>query len=445
MRRTSAAVVALGVLFVVAACTSDNTTSPPRATTALASSRSVNIAFTCSSNTFSTMSNDAKAYFANHDPVFDSISNMKKLWIASPATAVPTGFNILARTATVRDGGKEIGSAALGGKFVLDVVGCMSTVLPVDTTFHPELALANGVFEVKGGADTVPALAEVAVAHSATTQASPVWGAQPYTNWSRTAAPGYPAYLVFGYPLGADVRTSGFDLGTIPNAVSEKPYVETNFPNYLFRVGLCVNPSNGNNTALNRLIHAGSIVTGFLDPNSQQDQGATFCTQANTIAMMNRTWLQRFASNALSIISPRYAFAMQGLGGGDFGIGGLPDGWSPIVPNSILGNGITLSFGGPVKNTFADTLFDVTITAMDAAGAPVPGVVVTMSVNNNHGVPAGAIIVGDSLPKTTRTSGAVTFHLGVGKAGGFILAANGLVSNVATQSAVSNQFQVQNK
>lgn len=432
MRRTPVALFALVVSLVVVACsTNDSTTSPPRGV-APAPSRAL-LSLTCSNAVFSTMTQDAKAYFPAKDQVFDSIANMKKLFGTSLAAATPTGFHILSRTADVRNGGSQIGSAAAGGKFVLDVVGCMS-VGSVDDTFKPDQALDKGVFEVKGNANADAALAKVASAGHAALNASPLWGAEPNGVWTRT---GQAQYLVYGYPLGASVTTSGFEMGTIPQSVS-RAGIAGGLAN-LFRVGLCIQPASG--ASANRLIHAGAIVTGLLDPASNVDQGASFCAGHLSSSVTNTTWLQRLASGALAVISPSRLFAQFD---GGLGIGGLPDGWSPIVPNSIPGASITLSFGGPISNTFADSLFTVVITAKDGSNHPVPGVAVAITVDNNSGVPAGAKVVGDSTA-TTRANGEASFLLGVGKAGGFILAANGTLSGVPTQSKLSNQFQVQNK
>jgi len=130
----------------------------------------------------------------------------------------------------------------------------------------------------------------------------------------------------------------------------------------------------------------------------------------------------------------------------DLGIGGLPDGWSPIVPNAIPGASIGLSFQGTIVNTFADSGFTVVVKATDASGQPLPGLSVTISVDNNNGTPAGAYITPGFNPTgTTGLDGTVSIFVAVHKAGGFILAANGTFSDVSTQTGLSNQFQVQNK
>lgn len=434
MRRTPVALITLVGSLVLAACSSENTTtSPPRGIVPQASSKTL-LSFTCTSSTFSTMSQDAKAYFPAKDPVFDSIANMKKLFGTSVAAATPTGFNILTRTAAVRDAGLEIGSAAAGGKFVLDVVGCMD-VGPVDDTFKPDQALDKGVFEVKGGSDADAALAKVAAAGHASTNASPLWGAEPNGVWTRGAA-AYGSYLVYGYLLGPDVTTSGFEMGTIPQSISRNIVGAAN----LFRVGLCVPPANNGLTAANRLVHGGAIVTGLFDPSSSQDQGAHFCV--NNVGVTNSSWLTRLANSAFSVFAPKALQAQLGIGYD--GIGGLPDGWSPIIPNALPGSGITLSFDTQPPNTFADSLFTVVVKATNSLGA-VPGVAVTVSVDNNHGVPAGAVISGGSPTGITGVDGKVSITISVGKAGGFILVANGALSSVPTQSVLSNQFQVQNK
>jgi len=437
MRRTHVAVMTLVGSLLVAACNGDSTTtSPPRGTPQAGPSRTA-LALSCSNALFATMTSDAKAYLPAKDPVLDSIPVMKKLFGTSALAATPIGFQMLSHTADIRDAGLQKGSAAAGGKFVLDVVGCMS-VGPVDDTFKPDQALDKGVLEVRGNADALAALAKVAVAGQATGNASPLWGAEPNGNWSRS---GQPRYLVYGYPLGLDVRTSGFEMGTVPQSISRPPTVDS-VPGNLFRVGLCIHGANANNTAANRLFHSGAIVTGLFDPFSNVDQGASFCSGNVIASTANSSWAQRLASSALALLSPKSAFAMEL---GDLGIGGLPDGWSPIVPNAIPGASIGLTFDAPIPNTFADTAFTVGVTVTDASGNAMPGVVVTISVDNNHGVPAGAVTTPPIPTGTTGLNGKVSISLSVGKAGGYILAAGGSISGVPTQTKLSNQFQVQNK
>jgi hypothetical protein len=226
-------------------------------------------------------------------------------------------------------------------------------------------------------------------------------------------------------------------MGTIPQSIGR----DTSSVANLFRVGLCIHASNGDNSAANRLIHGGAIVTGLFDPSSSQDQGANFCSGHVIASTASSSWVQRFASNALALLSPKSAFAMQGLG--DLGIGGLPDGWSPMVPNAIPGTSIGVAIQTHIQNTFADSLFTIVVKASDPSG-PVPGVSVTISVDNNHGVPADAIVHGQTTG-TTGVDGTVTLKISVGKAGGYILAASGSISGVPTPTGLSNQFQVQNK
>lgn len=437
MRRTSVAVAPLVVSLVIAACSGDSTTTTSPRAVAKGASQTL-LALSCPNNVFNTtMPQDAKAYFPAKDPVFDSIPAMKKLEGSGAAAATPMGFFLLSRVVAVRNTGKQIGSAAAGGKFVLDVVGCMS-VGPIDDTFKPDLALANGVFELKGGADSDPALAKVASVGNTTVNASPLFGAEPFGVWTRA---GFPTYLVYGYPTPpGPVTVTGFDMGTLPQSISEPPMVDVNPPSNLFRVALCIPQANGNKTTANRLIHNGAIVTGL--GFSGQDQGADFCLGNIAAMTTSSSWLGRLASNALSLLSPKSAFAMDdGLG-----IGGLPDGWSPQILDPIQGSGITISFQTTIHNTFADTAITVVLKATDPSGTPLPAVGITLSVSSNNGVPAGAIITPGFNPTgTTGTDGTVTITVAVHKAGGFVLAANGQLSLVPTPAATSNQFQVQNK
>lgn len=432
MRRTPVALITIVGSLVLAACTGDSsTTSPPRGVVPQASSTTLLSFPTCTNNSFSTMTQDAKAYFPAKDPVFDSIANMKKLFGTSIPAATPTGFNILARTATVRDGALQIGSAAAGGKFVLDVVGCMD-VLPIDDSFKPDQALDNGVFEVES-TGSAAALAKLASAGHATVNASPLWGAEPNGTWNRAAAI-YGGYLVYGYPLGTDVTASGFEMGTIPQGISRN----ITDPALLFRVGLCIPPANTNHTSANRLIHANAIVTGLFDPSSTQDQGAHFCV--GNVATTSASWLTRLASSTFSVFTPKLLFAQSSAFDG---IGGLPDGWSPSVPNSIPGTSVVLSFTTPPSNVADSVAETVVVRAMNGS-TPVPGVIVTITIAGNSGVPASAVLIGTTT-QTTDKNGYATFSLAYGKPGGYTVTASGTLSGVQTQSVTSALFQVSNK
>lgn len=427
MRRPTVAFIPIVVSLALAACTGDRETTAPRYI-APTSSVSADLTLACS---FSTMSQDAKNYFATKDTVFSMIGDMKTLYRTSVAAATPKGFDILTRVAAARASGAQIGSAAAGGTFVLDVVGCMD-VGPVPNKFTPAAALAGGVFEVRGNSGpTGAALAMTSSPGVAATLASPLWGAEPANgDWTRAAAT-YGRYLVYGYPLGANVLTSGFEMGTLPNSISGFVATSTD----AFRTGLCIAQAQGG-TAANRLVHLGAIVA---DPNSLLQQGTHFCVN-NVVSTATTTWFASLMNRAASLLAPKRAFAQVGFDG----IGGLPDGWSPFNPASITGSSVVLSFGPLPVNVSDSTQFTLVVHAGTQNVANIPGVVVNLAVANNSGVPAQAVLIPSNPSAVTDKNGNATFNIAIGKPGGYTITASGSLSGVNTPSVTSATFNIKN-
>jgi hypothetical protein len=433
MRRTIVALVPIVGVLLFAAC-SDNrdTTAPPNMT----ASRNASPNSRPTGCDFSTITGDANLYFPAGDAVFTMISDMKSLYQTRNGGAVaatPKGFDILTRTADARRSGVEIVDATAGGKFVSDLVLCMD-VGSVPAKFTPAAALQNGVFEVRGtGAPSSDAATAFGPGSQATSPANPLWGAEPANgDWTRAAAT-YGRYLVYGYPLGADVAVSGFEMGTLPNSLSG--FLSTSID--AFRTGLCVAQSQGN-TAANRLVHLGAVVT---DPTIVLQQGTNFCF-GHVASTGSNTWLASLLNKATSFFSPKSAFAM---GPFDFdGIGGLPDGWSPFVPKAIAGSSVVLSFGALPKNVKDSTNFTLVVHASSPGIANVPGVSVSLTVANNSGTPAQAVLIPQDATAITQTNGDATFHIAIGKPGGYTLTATGDISGVKTAGFTSAVFNIKN-
>ena len=428
MRRSIVALIPILGLVVLGACSNDRDTTGPR----LISPQQVT-ADVIPACDFPTMSQDAKNYFPSKDIVFTQISSMKTAYKISVGQATPVGFDILTRVSDIRRAGQEIGNSAAGGKFVDDVVGCMDVGV-VPTKFQAASSLAAGVFEVRGAGGSVPAVAYTASGTPAP-QASPLWGAEPSGSWSPAGT--YGRYLVYGYPYTGGVLTNGFELGTLPDAVSASPIPPSTTPPLLtFRVGLCIKPANASGNAANRLVHLGSIVTGV----DVTQQGASFCTADNTIASLGTSsWLARAVNKATSLLSPKSLYADD-----FFGIGGLPDGWSPFNFNSIAGSGVALTFGPLPVNVKDSTQFTLVVHASTTGFANVPGVSVALTVANNSGTPAQAVLIPTNPTAITDKNGDATFHIAIGKPGGYTLTATGTLSGVNTPSVTSAGFNIKN-
>ena len=183
---------------------------------------------------------------------------------------------------------QRITDSGRGGKLFLDVLACMDVgAIPLDT-FDPTAALAGGIFEVRGnteGTTTNPVPAATAWNLSTGTAATPtvpLWGVEPVALWARSGA---PRYLIYGYPLGADVKRP---------ASSWVASRESHFPSLPRRcvgipVGLCIPQADGT-TAANRMVHWNSIVTDVTDLSLQ---GAKFCAPGYVVGSLEtrRGWL----------------------------------------------------------------------------------------------------------------------------------------------------------
>lgn len=432
MHRIPVALLSIAGLATLAACGSESATTSPR--DIAPRTHSAVVVPACN---FTNVSQAAKNYFPNKDTVFSMINDMKTTFNKSGrAAATPKGFDILKRTEVVRGLGKEIAGGSVGGTFVVDLVGCMD-VGTASPAFDPGQALSSGIFAVRGDvAADGAALAYNAIANTAATQASPLWGVEPGpgNDWTRPLADApYGRYLVYGYPFTSDILTGGFELGSLPTTVGADA---TN----LFRVGVCVQPTQG--SAVERLIHGGLILTGV----SSTDQGTSFC-QGNVTSAAGKSWYRSLASRVMSVIAPRAANAQFDDG---FGIGGLPDGWSPFTPNTIPATSVTLSFTTLPTNAVDSTNTTVVVHASASGFANVPGVLVTISIAGNSGQPASAVLLpgtganGTGFTVATGKNGDATFVIQIGKSGGYTLKAAGNLGGLDTPGAISSIFNVKN-
>jgi hypothetical protein len=431
MRRPTVALIPIVVSLVLAACTGDRDTTAPRLIAPTKTVSATVLPATCSLETAEQI---APTYFPSGDAGIGLVDVMED-GSSDPTTRNKNGFNVLARIAAVRHLPNH-GPATAGGQLVLNVVACMSVGVVPDT-FDPAASLAGGVFEVRGNTEgtlTNPVPAATAWNLSpgtAATPAVPLWGVEPSGLWARSGA---PRYLIYGYPLGADVVASGFQLGSLPANLTSPSFPD---PASAFRVGLCIPQALGT-TAANRIVHSNSIVTDLTDVTLQ---GAKFCAPGYILGSLGTSsWLASLVNKATSLFTPRTLSAQDA---GLFGIGGLPDGWSPFTPSQLAGSSMVLAYVQQPTNENVNTDIVPTVTVSGRDGAfLLPGLRVTISITGNHGSPD--IISGNTA--TTDKFGVATFpHLQLNKAGGYTLTASGSLSGVVTNTTISKLFNVKNK
>jgi len=394
MRRTAVAVLSAGAVALFVACSGrDSTTSRGLLTAPTSSALTIVPATTCD---IEGMEAAAHAYFSSRsDVVFNTIELMEAARNThQTATANAYGFVMLREVAAKRlTSGVVATATAAGAAFVTDVLRCTTLTFPptaspaVKQTFLDNLALilSAGIFDVRGGPDdaTTSAAAYLSVG-GVRTPAAPHWGVEPHPTW-----PTDGHFLVYGYPTlssnsvidpATNLNTNGpdtynsFEIGTIPDS----------HPKDGLLVGICYSSVTGT-TVANRLIHNNA--------NLFDNSPPSLLCSTPVASLESMKWYARVFQRAVSVFAPKTANAMQG---GEIDIGGLPSSWSPFSTALIVGSSVGTAFTTqPPATPSVGKAFPVIVQAM-TNGVPVPGVSVTLSIVNNNGVPAGAIIVGNA-------------------------------------------------
>ena len=466
MRRLTVATVSVAASLALAACAERDTTSP-RAI----SSSGASFARGGSSCVFNTVSSTAQAYFtSNQDPVFDMIKVMKDAFNTNNGgnvAATPEGWVILSRVADKRltdsTGGGDAGAA-----FVVAVANCMADLaantspltLPAALTANSNALLIrvlnSGIFDVRtGGATGAPAAGKNKQG-GARKLGVPTWGVETQTagsNWPGTLN---LKYAVVGYPIvdsnplltnaqqidGSDDLAGAYTTaGTWPfNAFELQTLPTTAVTDHsTLRVGICVqNNATANDGSVYYLVHNDAELL----PNSNP---AALC--ALTVANgLTGPWYNRLAQGAARFFKPGVLFAK--VDDGDF-IGGLPSGWSPQGAGQLDASRVTLTITTQPKNNIKDSTDNSLVVTATITGSntPVPGVTITgLTVLNNQGSPAGAVIVEGStnLPQTTDHDGNATVHFKIGKPGAYYIVVSSNLDGGAIASPTSVKFNVKN-
>jgi len=442
MRRSLVALVPVGVSLLLSACDTDRAPLPSGISPGQARADRPATGG-CSVN---GLNNLAQAFFKSGDPVFTKISDMKTTYNRSgAAAATPLGFDILERVATVRLTSAQLPGSTTdaGAALVRGVVACMD-LGTIPDTFNPELALAQGVFEVRGAVANAPeALAYNGTAAGEKVQFSPRWGVEPRTasGWPTSTGSGSPRFLVYGYPIAnadffGETPVDGFnafEVGTLRSDVNRSA----------MRVGVCIKTAAvdeyNTTVAANLLQHDAQFVT---------NESPVFCV-GYAGATLAKTWLASITGGVTSLFTPKPAFA-QLPGDDELGrfIGGGPSGWSPMKFGKLTKSTSGVNYPAPIKNgNISSPIPAFVVHAQSAAGHGIPGVTVTITLTNNQGEPAGAVITpGSVVTVVTNTSGDATFDkVSVGKAGGYTFTASGVLGSLVLQSVISNVFNMKNK
>jgi hypothetical protein len=397
--------------LALAACAKDQS-SAPLAPTSVARSATP-LAPTCD---YPKMRADAALYFANAGPVNEAINRMVEA--TSPAATKDKGFNVLTKVSSaLSTAGAVIGSPAAGDAFVQDVLACMSVgTLPASLSFVGALS-PNGLFEVVGGAGdpTGPV----------TSRGTPTYGAEPQAGQSWAGSAGGLRYLLYGnerdfsFTPETPAAVTAFELATVPTPITFSPAIVG---------GIC------QTTATNALIQSVSTILPLTS--------LSFCSGITSVHRQDRGLFATITHGVANMFSPATVYGF-GVGG----TGSLLSGLSPKAAVTFSPAAAGLAFVQQPKDSrrslrpqFSPA---VSVLVTTAAGTPVNGVLVTLTVYNNNG--------SYTLSNATATSGsggagiAVFPNLFTDKAGGYNFVASASIFGVATKSALSNRINIDGK
>jgi len=480
MRRLTFATVSVAASLALAACAERDSTSPRSISPGDASFQGGPNSTACD---FNNINKAAKDYFTStSDSVYDIISAWSNAYKSTGAAANTSfGWRVMNVVAAERLTSSTT-TGALGATFVIMTARCM-VYLSSSLNNKPQLTLPSaltdnsnqmlirtlnsGIWEVRTGGTLGGPVAGKNRAGTTPIRSlgDPIWGVE--TKTTTTNWPGSITYLVVGYPihdnnplltdrLSIDTKdadsvtykaTSGlwpfnaFELTTVPSgAIAANGHSD-------LRVGIC---AEGNSTANDGSVYFLVHNDAELVPNSTPTK---LCDGTLTASTVRSTWYTRLAQSAVRFITPGTLFAQGGEDDSRGFIGGLPSGWSPQGAGVLDASQVSVKISTqPTNNRPDSTDNSLVITAtLTGTTTPVPQVKITgISVLNNKGEPAGAVIVDGSTNLTdptlvTGADGKATLHFAFGKPGAYYIVVTTSLDGESFTPLQSSKFNVKNQ
>ena len=472
MRRHVIASVAVVGSLILGACSGRETTAPRGIAPDQANAAGGPNA-TCSNTYFNNLVTLADAYFTagskskTPDAVYGYLSQMATDYKNGLYSAATTdGWQVMSRVADARltDATND---GVYGAPFVNGVFTCMQDsrtnkpiVVPTDFSDNTALILNSGVWEVRtGGATGGPALGKVQEDTTVHVRVfgQPRWGVEALTTATNWPGPAGFQYAVYGYPelVGNPLTTAATTIDTNDGRLSayisqhiapftgfELGSVPYDLPRTGLRVGVCTssNPT-ANDGVFGRLIHyvANTQIFGN-DPPTQM------CSSTLTAsAPVPATWYANYLNRVWSVFAPAnlYAFVDDCTDCMDW----PSTGWSPFEPGSMTASNITFKITVQPKNTSISKLDSMTVQTLYNGTLPLSQIPIdSITVSNNSGVPAGAVITFTSVPQSTQEpDGTAKIYFRVGKAGGYLITVWASADGVVLPPVTSVLFNVKNQ
>jgi hypothetical protein len=358
---------------------------------------------------------------AANDPIYTLFNQLASLNKGTDAGAFNAkAYDILAYIGNIAGTTAVTTNTTAGDALINDIFVCLG--IGTTTGQFTNALGANGLFAVRAN-----------VPDFVLSRGTPKYGAQPATGetW-RTSAPLPPGLqlVVYGYPRNVDTFTgesplipTGYELFTVPAVPS--------FAKAIIG-GVCLDGTIPSNAGLLHEHGGQDVILNRITP--------PFCSQVLGMQAPNDSRsLFAFVRRVSDWIAPKplHAATMMVLGGMGGSLGGL----SPIGPVTVDGSAVTLTITQQPTTGSINTNFNppIKVAAATAAGTPLGGVLVTLSVIGNQGSP---VTLKDSTA-TTANDGVATFTtFQTNKAGGYLFKASGTFAGAVTKADTTTMINV---
>lgn len=361
------------------------------------------------------------------------------------------GWQLLALAESALGAGAT-GAASDGADFVNAIVDCLENQCVTDRSndLNVEPALGEGgLFGVRNG-DEIPVIARDPIAF---TDFDPkpnlaVFALETDLPWDQVT--GTPYVLFYGAPVANDIDLQDVGIGGLQFDMNRYPVPP---------VGTFGNPFEED------ALHV--VVCFESDFKSPHEPGQELKPRVQREAVL----LENYEPVVCGDIFPQTLTAAS-LAGPAISLvrSLLPTAWfvrDDRLAGSIGGTPLEFSTFAPVAADVAGSLEfvkeprrrsvegqsigEIQVRALSGAGTPIERVKVTLSIKQNQGEPAGAEISGDFESYTDEAAGIATFpdeggqDISVGKPGGYLLCANGVLSGFTFPEVCSSQFFIGNE
>ncbi len=338
---------------------------------------------------------------------------------------------------------EHAGDPGVGSSLVNALLGCTTSLceVPPNPVIPFDGALSSqGLFAVRSGS-TTPAIARNAVHFTDIegTDIAAFWGVEVDQPWS--AVTFTDPVIIYGHPVTSNgLPLSEASIGNIQYKLDVYPDAGL-FLDGALHVGACFNPEavydDGTHPYEPRLQREGVL----LETATPGFCGTVYAT------VQTASVFGSFFALAREYVAPLFGITYATKGAP--AVGGTPLDFSRFAPVAANTNG-TLQFltqpdPTPTENQPIGT---IRVLAESGAGTPMEKVLVTLSILNNHGVPAGAVLGGTLSTYTEELAGeqgiATFTDVTVGKPGGYTICATASLAGFTFAQACSNLFNVKN-